>query len=118
MGWLGARGLLGEKEGTTRSSSSKNEGWMARLRKRLWAELSPKLRHRKRTIAFSILRANAAMDGSLLLGWAYAMSRATRMGHAVVASHQVTLSVWLVVALVLEGAGVAAQVLMAREWRG
>ena len=34
------------------------------------------------------------------------------------AAHQVALSVWLVLALVLEGAGVAAQVLMAREWEG
>ena len=63
------RGLLGKKEGTTRSSSSENEGWMARLQKRLWAESSPELRRRKRAIAFSILRVNAAMmaqQGSLL----------------------------------------------------
>lgn len=79
------------------------------------------LKRQKRTIATTILRANAAMmakQGSLLLGWAYATSRATRMGHSVVASHQMALSIWLVVALVLEGAGVAAQVLMAREWEG
>ncbi len=77
------------------------------------------LKRQKRSIAVAILRANAAMmakQGSLLLAWAYATSRATRMGHTIVASHQMALSIWLVVALFLEGAGVAAQVLMAREW--
>lgn len=79
------------------------------------------LKRQKRSIAATILRANAAMmakQGSLLLAWAYATSRATRMGHTIVASHQMALSIWLVVALFLDGAGVAAQVLMAREWEG
>ena len=79
------------------------------------------LKRQKRGIAATILRANAAMmakQGSLLLAWAYATSRATRMGHTIVASHQMALSIWLVVALFLDGAGVAAQVLMAREWEG
>ncbi|KAL7444255.1 hypothetical protein ACHAXH_008945 [Discostella pseudostelligera] len=79
------------------------------------------LKRQKRSIAATIFRANAAMmakQGSLLLAWAYATSRATRMGHTIVASHQMALSIWLVVALFLDGAGVAAQVLMAREWEG
>jgi Na+-driven multidrug efflux pump len=79
------------------------------------------LKRQQRGIAATILRANAAMmakQGSLLLAWAYATSRATRMGHTIVASHQMALSIWLVVALFLDGAGVAAQVLMAREWEG
>lgn len=79
------------------------------------------LQRQKRSIAMAIFRANAAMmakQGSLLVGWAYATARATRMGNAVVASHQLALSVWLIVALILEGAGVAGQVLMAREWEG
>ena len=73
----------------------------------------------KRKVATTILRANASMvakQGSLLLGWAYATSRATRMGPATVAAHQMALSIWMVVSLVLEGAGVAAQILMSREW--
>ena len=77
------------------------------------------LTRQKRVIATTILRANASMmlkQGSLLLGWAYATARATRLGHTVVASHQLALSIWLVVALVLEGPAVAAQVIMAKEW--
>eukprot|EP00978_Attheya_sp_CCMP212_P013567 scaffold34051_cov68-Attheya_sp.AAC.2 len=54
--------------------------------------------------------------GSLLLGWAYATKRATMLGHTKVAAHQVALSLWLVFALVLDGASVAAQVLMARTY--
>jgi putative MATE family efflux protein len=67
----------------------------------------------------TILGANAAMlmkQGSLLLGWAYATARATRLGADHVAAHQVGLSVWLVFALILDGAAVSAQVLMSRAY--
>ena len=67
----------------------------------------------------TILGANAAMllkQGSLLLGWAYATARATRLGPDHVAAHQVGLSVWLVFALILDGIAVAAQVLMSRAY--
>jgi putative MATE family efflux protein len=70
-------------------------------------------------IVRTILGANAAMlmkQGSLLLGWAYATARATRLGADHVAAHQVGLSVWLVFALILDGAAVAAQVLMSRAY--
>jgi Na+-driven multidrug efflux pump len=50
-------------------------------------------------------------QASLLLAWAYATAKATRLGHEHVAAHQVGLSFWLVFALWLDGAGVAAQVL-------
>lgn len=66
----------------------------------------------------TILGANLAMvlkQGSLLLAWAYATARATRIGHAHVAAHQVALSCWLVFALILDGAAVSAQVLMTRS---
>jgi putative MATE family efflux protein len=67
----------------------------------------------------TILGANAAMlmkQGSLLLGWAYATARATRIGADHVAAHQVGLSVWLIFALILDGTAVAAQVLMSRAY--
>jgi putative MATE family efflux protein len=66
----------------------------------------------------AIMGANLAMvckQGSLLLAWAYATSRATRIGYAHVAAHQVALSCWLVCALILDGAAVSAQVLMSRS---
>jgi putative MATE family efflux protein len=66
----------------------------------------------------TILGANLAMlckQGSLLLAWAYATARATRIGHSQVAAHQVALSCWLVFALILDGAAVSAQVLMSRS---
>jgi putative MATE family efflux protein len=66
----------------------------------------------------TILGANLAMvckQGSLLLAWAYATARATRIGSAHVAAHQVALSCWLVFALILDGAAVSAQVLMSRS---
>ena len=65
----------------------------------------------------TILGANVAMmakQGSLLLAWAYATAKATRLGTAHVAAHQVALSFWLVFALFLDGAAVSAQVLMSR----
>jgi Na+-driven multidrug efflux pump len=65
----------------------------------------------------TILGANLSMmikQGSLLLGWAFATARATRLGPMHVAAHQVALSVWLVFALILDGAAVASQVLMSR----
>ena len=72
----------------------------------------------RRKVIQTILGANLAMmakQGSLLLGWAYATARATRLGTPHVAAHQVALSVWLVFALWLDGAAVAAQVLMGRH---
>jgi putative MATE family efflux protein len=65
----------------------------------------------------TILGANLAMvckQGSLLLAWAYATAKATRIGQAHVAAHQVALSCWLVFALLQDGAGVASQVLLTR----
>ncbi len=73
---------------------------------------------RNASIIKTILGANLAMvckQGSLLLAWAYATARATRIGHAHVAAHQVALSCWLVFALILDGAAVSAQVLMSRS---
>lgn len=52
---------------------------------------------KKSKIIRSILGANLAMickQGSLLLAWAYATARATRIGSAHVAAHQVALSCW------------------------
>ncbi|KAL7537397.1 hypothetical protein ACHAWF_005750 [Thalassiosira exigua] len=102
--------------------------WKGGLSRFSWRKPKPgsltqraSLRQRKRSVAMAILRANAAMtakQGSLLLAWAYATARATRMGHVAVASHQMALSIWMVVSLALEGPGVAAQVLMAREYEG
>ena len=72
----------------------------------------------KTRIIKTILGANMAMvckQGSLLLAWAYATAKATRIGHAHVAAHQVALSCWLVFALILDGAAVSAQVLMSRS---
>lgn len=73
---------------------------------------------RSSKIVKTILGANLAMickQGSLLLAWAYATARATRIGSAHVAAHQVALSCWLVFALILDGAAVSAQVLMSRS---
>jgi putative MATE family efflux protein len=72
----------------------------------------------KSKVISTILGANLAMitkQGSLLLAWAYATARATRIGSAHVAAHQVALSCWLVFALILDGAAVSAQVLMSRS---
>jgi MATE family multidrug resistance protein len=72
----------------------------------------------KSRVVSTILGANLAMvtkQGSLLLAWAYATARATRIGPAHVAAHQVALSCWLVFALILDGAAVSAQVLMSRS---
>jgi len=65
----------------------------------------------------TILGANLAMvckQGSLLFAWAYATAKATRIGQAHVAAHQVALSCWLVFALLQDGAGVASQVLLTK----
>lgn len=65
----------------------------------------------------SIFKANFTMmlkQGSLLLAWAYATSRATAIGTTHVAAHQVALSLWLIFALIQDGAAVAAQVLMSQ----
>jgi putative MATE family efflux protein len=67
----------------------------------------------------TIVGANLAMlmkQGSMLLGWAYATARATRLGAQQVAAHQVALSVWLIFAFILDGAAVSAQVLMGRAY--
>lgn len=75
------------------------------------------LKVNKMKIVTSILNANMAMmakQGSLLLAWAYATARATRLGHYHVGAHQVALSFWLVFALILDGTAVSAQVLMSR----
>jgi MATE family multidrug resistance protein len=72
----------------------------------------------KSKVITTILGANLAMitkQGSLLLAWAYATAKATRIGSAHVAAHQVALSCWLVFALILDGAAVSAQVLMSRS---
>lgn len=74
---------------------------------------------RRGKVIRAILSANLAMmtkQGSLLLGWAFATSRATRIGANHVAAHQVALSCWLVLALMLDGAAVGAQVLMSRAF--
>jgi len=72
----------------------------------------------RRKVILTILGANLAMmakQGSLLLGWAYATARATRLGIPHVAAHQVGLSFWLIFAMWLDGVAVAAQVLMGRH---
>lgn len=69
----------------------------------------------------TIIGANLAMickQGSLLLGWAFATAKATRIGSAHVAAHQVALSCWLVFALLQDAAGVSSQVLLTRVLNG
>lgn len=71
------------------------------------------------TIVASIIKANIAMitkQGSLLLGWAYATARATRLGHATAAAHQVAVSIWLIFALILDSSAVSAQVIGSRQF--
>lgn len=51
---------------------------------------------------------------SLMSCWAVATAVATRMSSAAVGAHQVTLSLWLLFALVAEAPSIAAQVLGAR----
>jgi len=72
-----------------------------------------------RRVIRTIVEANLAMivkQGSLLLGWAYATARATRLGAAQVAAHQVAVSVWLIFALILDSTAVSSQVLMSRAY--
>lgn len=67
----------------------------------------------------TIVEANLIMllkQGSLLLSWAYATSRATRLGATQVAAHQIAVSIWMVAALLLDGTAVSAQVLMSRAF--
>jgi putative MATE family efflux protein len=69
-----------------------------------------KVRH----ILQTILGANLSMltkQASLLTAWAYATAQATRLGPEHVAAHQVALSVWLILALAMDGIAVAAQIL-------
>ncbi len=109
------------------SSNNSGEGILTIVWKKLRKVASRKsdsneqadLKRQKRAIATTILRANASMilkQGSLLLGWAYATSRATRMGQSIVAAHQMGLSIWMLFSYALDGISVAAQVLMAREY--
>jgi len=77
----------------------------------------PKVKKNRRQVIMTIVEANVSMlvkQFSLLFCWAYATSRATKIGHIHVAAHQVALSLWLVFALLQDGAAVAAQVLMGR----
>lgn len=65
----------------------------------------------------TLLVANGAMFArslSLMATWACATATATRLGTAHVAAHQVVLSLWLFLALVVEAPGVAAQILAGR----
>ena len=76
-------------------------------------EAAPKADRSK--IIKNILKANLAMmtkQGSLLLAWAYATAKATRIGHYHVAAHQIALSFWLLFAFILDGTAVSAQVLV------
>jgi putative MATE family efflux protein len=75
------------------------------------------IKNKRRKVIYTILRANVSMlmkQFSLLVAWSYATSRATSIGHVHVAAHQITLSLWLLFALVQDGLAVAAQVLMSR----
>lgn len=88
------------------------------VKRRMLPLKGAKAHSRSGSIIKTILGANLAMvckQGSLLLAWAYATARATRIGSAHVAAHQVALSCWLVFALILDGAAVSAQVLMSRS---
>lgn len=70
------------------------------------------------SIVRSILFANTAMllkQCSLLLAWAYSTRTATILGPNQAASHQISLSVWLLFALINEGPSIAIQVLAARD---
>lgn len=85
-------------------------------------DMTPVVKRKKKSrwvIIRTILVANLAMltkQGSLLLAWAVATGRATRLGAEHVAAHQVALSVWLVFALILDGTAVSAQVLSSRAY--
>jgi putative MATE family efflux protein len=86
------------------------------LRRKTAALSKPK----RRQVLKTIFQANLAMmakQGSLLLGWAYVSAQATRLGAAHVAAHQVALSVWLVLALILDSNAVGAQVLLSRHYQ-
>lgn len=75
---------------------------------------SRKVKIKARHVIMTILGANLSMlakQASLLLAWAFATGKATRLGKEQVAAHQVALSFWLLFALWLDGSAVAAQVL-------
>jgi len=75
---------------------------------------------KRRLVWTTIFKANASMmakQGSLLTAWAFCTAQATRLGPAHVAAHQVALSVWLVVALMLDSNAVGAQILASRYFR-
>jgi putative MATE family efflux protein len=82
---------------------------------KIMGEVKAKIDRKK--VIMTIVKANMSMlikQFSLLFCWAYATSRATKIGHLHVAAHQVALSMWLVFALLQDGLAVAAQVLMSR----
>lgn len=86
------------------------------LRKRdmLPRRSDPSTKVKARHVIMTILGANLSMlakQASLLLAWAFATGKATRLGKEQVAAHQVALSFWLIFALWLDGSAVAAQVL-------
>lgn len=98
--------------------------WFLRKRRMLPAA-TPKPSHRSSPNTMRVIRtilgANLAMvckQGALLLAWAYATAKATRIGQAHVAAHQVALSCWLVFALLQDGVGVASQVLLTKVLSG
>lgn len=75
---------------------------------------------KRRLVWTTIWKANASMmakQGSLLGAWAFCTAQATRLGQAHVAAHQVALSVWLVVALMLDSNAVGAQILASRYFQ-
>ena len=88
--------------------------YFLRKRKMLPDRNDPSTKVRARHVIMTILGANLSMlakQASLLLAWAFATGKATRLGKEQVAAHQVALSFWLVFALWLDGSAVAAQVL-------
>lgn len=90
----------------------KKRGMMPDRKKKSKSNMDQKL-----AIVKEIVLANVAMLSrqlSLLLLWAFATAKATRIGYAHVATHQVALSFWLVFALVMDGPCVAAQVITNR----
>ena len=89
------------------------------FRRRMLPKFNSIVKEKPKGVIRAIAGANIAMmmkQGSLLLGWAYATARATRLGAEHVAAHQVALSIWLVFALILDGTAVSSQVLMSRAY--
>ena len=92
------------------------------LRKRLLtlSKTVPLTGEKRKTVLTTIFKANVSMmakQGSLLGAWAYCTAQATRLGASHVAAHQIALSVWLVVALMLSSNAVGAQILASQYFR-